>query len=287
MAGRREQYIRMRVRVRDGQLSVVDSHLVDGPLSQTTGFSGGHAYEVTLDDRLLHAGHLADLGEQRSFVNPSPKAPKEQKGHHLTERYSYEFMARVPAAEVTRETIGRIAVRLHRLKEEARVDRLGTASAGQTVRARDASDRRARRPARVGPARSDRAARRSHPQRVRSSLPTAGSEARTADARCGRFSAAAPGRAVVDVVIRPARIAIRPLGAVAYPVRANARARQAHAGAGAANLPHCLPHGPGRSRMILGRIWTPCAVRGRPSRPTGSPFHVPGLPRSRRGDSNP
>ena len=128
MTGRREQYIRMRVRVRDGQLSVLDSHLVDGPLSQTTGFSGGHAYEVTLDDRLLHAGHLADLGEQRSFVNPSPKAPKEQKGHHLTERYSYEFMARVPAAEVTRDTIGRIVVRLHRLKEEARVDRLGTAS---------------------------------------------------------------------------------------------------------------------------------------------------------------
>jgi hypothetical protein len=130
-AGRREQYIRMRIRVRDGQLSVVDSHLVDGPLSQTSGFSCGNAYEVTLDDRLLHAGALPDSGVQRSFVNPNPKAPREQKGHHLTEQRVDEFMARVPAAEVTRDTIGRIAVRLHRVKEEARVDRLGTTSLGR------------------------------------------------------------------------------------------------------------------------------------------------------------
>jgi hypothetical protein len=129
--GRREQYIRMRIRVREGQLSVVDSHLVDGPLSQASGFSGGNAYEVTLDDRLLHAGALPDLGVQRSFVNPDPKAPREQKGHHLGERRVYEFMARVPASEVTRDTIGRIAVRLHRVKEEARVDRLGTTSLGR------------------------------------------------------------------------------------------------------------------------------------------------------------
>jgi hypothetical protein len=128
---RRERYIRMRIQVRDGRLSVVDSHLVDGPLSQTDGFSAGHAYEVTLDDRLLHAGHLPDLGVQRSFVNPSPKAPKEQKGHHLSERSVYEFMARVPAGEVTRDTVGRIAVRLHRVKEGARVAQLGPASLGR------------------------------------------------------------------------------------------------------------------------------------------------------------
>src|SRR5262249_40969659 len=124
--GGREQYIRMRIRVRGGQLSIIDSHLVDGPLSQTSGFSGGNAYDVTLDDRLLHAAALPDVGVQRSFGNPDPKAPREQRGHHLTERPVYEFMARVPAAEVTRDTIGRITVRLHRVKEEARVDRLGT-----------------------------------------------------------------------------------------------------------------------------------------------------------------
>lgn len=118
-----EQYIRLRVRVRDGELTVIDSHLVDGPLGQVTGFPGTNAYEVTLGDRLLHADALPDMGIQRSFSNP--EGPPEQRGHYITERSAYEFTARVPAAEVTRDTIGQIAVRLHRVKQEARADRLG------------------------------------------------------------------------------------------------------------------------------------------------------------------
>jgi hypothetical protein len=121
----REQYVRLRVRVTDGRLSIVESHLVDGPLGQATGFPGGNAYEVTLGDRLLHAGALPDLGVQRSF--PNPKGPPEQHGHFLTDRRVYEFMARVPAEEVRPDTIGEIAVRLHRVKQEARVDRIGDA----------------------------------------------------------------------------------------------------------------------------------------------------------------
>jgi hypothetical protein len=117
-----EQYIRLRIRVHNGGLTVIDSHLVDGPLGQATGFPGSNAYEVTLGDRLLHAGALPDLGVQRSFSNP--EGPPEQRGHYITERNVYEFTARVPAAEVTRDTIGQIAVRLHRVKQEARADRL-------------------------------------------------------------------------------------------------------------------------------------------------------------------
>jgi hypothetical protein len=121
----REQYVRLRIRVNRGRLSVVDSHLVDGPLGQTTAFPGGNAYEVTLGDRLLHAGALPDLGVQRSFANP--QGPPEQRGHYLTEQRVFEFTARVPAAELTPETIGQTAVRLHRVKEETRVDRIGDA----------------------------------------------------------------------------------------------------------------------------------------------------------------
>lgn len=120
-----EQYIRLRIRVRGDRLSVLDSHLVDGPLGQTAVFSGGNAYEVSLGDRLLHAGSLPDLGIQRSFVNPN--GPADQRGHHVADRSTYEFMARLPAHEVTPEAIGRIAIRLHRVKEEARTDRLGAA----------------------------------------------------------------------------------------------------------------------------------------------------------------
>jgi hypothetical protein len=123
-----EQYVRLRVRMKEGRLSIVESHLVDGPLGQATGFPAGNAYEVTLGDRLLHAGALPDLGVQRSF--PNPQGPPEQHGHFLTERSVYEFMARVPADEVTPDTIGNIAVRLHRVKQEASVDRLGDAPLG-------------------------------------------------------------------------------------------------------------------------------------------------------------
>lgn len=124
----REQYVRLQMRVSHGRLSVVDSHLVDGPLGQATGFPTGNAYEVTLEDRLLHAGALPDLGVQRSFSNP--QGSPEQRGHYLTERSVYEFNARVPADELTRDTIGRIAVRLHRVKEETGADQIGEAPLG-------------------------------------------------------------------------------------------------------------------------------------------------------------
>jgi len=121
-AAQGEQYIRLRIRVNNGRLSVIDSHLVDGPLGQGGGFPGTNAYEVTLGDRLLHAGALPDLGVQRSF--PNPKGPRQQRSHYLTERNIFEFMARLPASEVNSETIGKIAVRLLRVKEAASVQRL-------------------------------------------------------------------------------------------------------------------------------------------------------------------
>ncbi|HWD77643.1 MAG TPA: hypothetical protein VG497_02145, partial [Kribbella sp.] len=41
-----EQYVRLRIRVRGDRLTVVDSHLVDGPLAQSAAFHGADAYEV-------------------------------------------------------------------------------------------------------------------------------------------------------------------------------------------------------------------------------------------------
>lgn len=130
VAGRRaghpgEQYVRLRIQVRGDRLSVIDSHLVDGPLSQSATFQGSNAYEVTYQDRLLHAGTIPDLGMQRSF--PNLEGPAEQRGHHLTARDVVEFAARVPADEVTADTIDGIQVRLHRLEEATSAPRLGAA----------------------------------------------------------------------------------------------------------------------------------------------------------------
>jgi hypothetical protein len=120
-----EQYLRLRIRVRGDRLSVIDSHLVDGPLSQPTTFHASTAYDVTYQDRLLHAAAVPDIGLQRSF--PNPDGPPEQHGHHLTPRDVSEFSARVPATEVTRESLAGIRVRLHRVDEPTAVPRLGSA----------------------------------------------------------------------------------------------------------------------------------------------------------------
>ena len=118
-----EHYIRLRIRVSKGRLSVVDSHLVEGPLGQVSGFPGSNAYEITLDDELLHAGALPDLGLQRSF--PNLKGPVVERGHYFTERDVFEFYARLPAEAVTRKTLRKITIRLLRVKEEAQADRVG------------------------------------------------------------------------------------------------------------------------------------------------------------------
>ncbi len=122
VGGAGERYVRLRMRVRGDRLSVVDSHLVDGPLGQSTSFQGTNAYEVTYQDRLLHAGTIPDLGMQRSF--PNPEGPADQRGHHLTPREVFEFSARVPAHEVTAETIGGIRVALHQVQEPTSAPRL-------------------------------------------------------------------------------------------------------------------------------------------------------------------
>jgi len=109
-----EQYVRLRVRVRGDRLTVLDSHLVDGPLTAPATLHGAAVYEVTVGDRLVHAAAVPDLGqEQRSF--PNLEGPPDQRGHHFTERASGEFSVRIPAAELTAETIGAVQVRLHRL----------------------------------------------------------------------------------------------------------------------------------------------------------------------------
>lgn len=125
---RPEQYVRLRIRVRGDRLTVVDSHLVDGPLAQSTTFHGANAYEVTYHDRLLHAGTVADPNTQRSF--PSPDGPEELRGHNITPREIYEFTARVPASDVTEQTRGGIQVRLHRIDEPTTADRIASTPLG-------------------------------------------------------------------------------------------------------------------------------------------------------------
>jgi hypothetical protein len=123
-----EQYLRLRVLVEDGKLSIVDTHLVDGPLAQTNAFQGGFAYEVTDGRRLLHAGSIPDLGTVRGFAHPNGTV--EQQRHHTYELSTYEFDARVPVAPLRSAELSNVMVALYRVKQPARPDALhGTLSA--------------------------------------------------------------------------------------------------------------------------------------------------------------
>jgi hypothetical protein len=109
-----ERYIRLQIRVENGQMSIVDSHVVQGPLAQTSTFEGQYAYEVT-ESRLLHAGSLPDLNAVRGFAHPN--GTLEQRGHHTYELANYNFQARVPLGAIDRSALPKVAVVLYRVKE--------------------------------------------------------------------------------------------------------------------------------------------------------------------------
>ena len=114
-AGSPEGYVRFRVRVADGKMSIVDSHLVPSALVQPSVIHGNFTYEVTEGEQRLHLDSIPDLGVVRSFANPS--GPLEQQRHHTYELSTYEFDVRVPAESLTQADLRHVTIALYRVKE--------------------------------------------------------------------------------------------------------------------------------------------------------------------------
>ncbi len=108
-------YVRMRLRVKDGEMSVIDAKAVEGPLVEPK-IQGALAYEATLGPRRVAAGAIPDVGEKRSF--PAPKGKGPQSGHFVTPLESYEINVRVPKEEVTLKSLPRLEVAVYRVKED-------------------------------------------------------------------------------------------------------------------------------------------------------------------------
>ncbi len=125
VAGPPDKYVRLRLRVENGQMSVVDSHEVEGTLIEPHTIHGNFAYEVIREQRRLYGDSIPDLGVTRSFSDP--EGALEQRGHHITELSSYEFNARVPAKELGRAALSKIEIALYRVKERAPEKPLGIA----------------------------------------------------------------------------------------------------------------------------------------------------------------
>jgi len=68
-------YLRLRVRLREGVLSVEEAWTVKGPLAATPFLYGPYVWEVRLGAKRLAIGDIADLGEVR--VARDPQHPKQ------------------------------------------------------------------------------------------------------------------------------------------------------------------------------------------------------------------
>jgi hypothetical protein len=119
-----EGYVRLRLRITDGEMSVVGAKAVEGPLVEPK-LQGALAYEVTVGQKRVAAGGIPDVGERRSF--PDPEGKGEMSGHHVEELKTYEVNVRVPKEQVSAAELPRLEIALYKMKEELpepRVDRL-------------------------------------------------------------------------------------------------------------------------------------------------------------------
>ena len=113
----KEGYVRLRVLVQDGELSVTGAKFVEGPLAPMETLHPGLAYEVTLGTRRVAAGAIVDAGVQRSF--PDPLGRPGLEGHHITEMPSYEIAVRVPAQELSISALPKARITLYRWRGTA------------------------------------------------------------------------------------------------------------------------------------------------------------------------
>jgi len=112
-----EGYVRLRMQIADGRMSILGSHFVDSKLVTAPVLGSNFAYEVSDGEKRLHVGSLADLGVTRSFANPT--RPLELRRHHITPLSRYEFDVRVPAPALRRAALKNIQITLYRVKERA------------------------------------------------------------------------------------------------------------------------------------------------------------------------
>jgi hypothetical protein len=108
----KEGYVRLRVLVEHGELSVAGAKFVEGPLAPMETLHPGLAYEVTLGGRRVAAGAIPDAGVWRSFPDPLGRVGLE--GHHITEVPSYEIAIRVPGQELSMSALQKVGITLYR-----------------------------------------------------------------------------------------------------------------------------------------------------------------------------
>ena len=108
-------YVRLRVRVENGAVSVVGIRTVEGPLSAAEKLHNDLSYEITRGQRLIAAGSIPDPRVMRGF--PNPHGPPEQEAHSIVESPNYEFNVRIPRQEFSSyRALRQLRINVYRVK---------------------------------------------------------------------------------------------------------------------------------------------------------------------------
>jgi hypothetical protein len=122
-------YVRLRVHVEDGEMSLQDITAVEGPLIENAPLQGDLAYEVLVGGKRVASGSIPDVGLMRSFPHPDP-APG-QEGHYITPATSFDFMVRIPRDAASENNLRRMQIPLYRIKETPLPQTEGPESLGE------------------------------------------------------------------------------------------------------------------------------------------------------------
>jgi hypothetical protein len=109
-----EGYLRLRLQVQDGNISLTDVHKVDGPLVIEGKIDSSLVYEVLVSSKRVAIGSITDVGFNRSF--PNPKDVPGQEGHLFVEVPSYEFYARLPTKHLSFSVLPKMEIVVYRMK---------------------------------------------------------------------------------------------------------------------------------------------------------------------------
>ena len=105
-------YLRLRLRVVEGEARLRGVKFVEGPLDRPDTISAGLSYEAKVGGRRVAVGDVPDFGDRRSFPDPTGRAGMER--HHLSEVEAPEFTVRIRADELNEAQLTELSVDLFR-----------------------------------------------------------------------------------------------------------------------------------------------------------------------------
>jgi hypothetical protein len=122
-------YVRLRLRLDGGGLSVIGARAVAGPLLQPLRLHAGLACEVLVEGRRVAVDSIPDLGVWRALPAPAADGAAGQRaGHRVTELDAFEFQVRVPRDDLPLACLPAVRVAVYRCKGDAPSEPIGPGS---------------------------------------------------------------------------------------------------------------------------------------------------------------